>query len=377
MGVEEEYLLVTPEGVPAAQSPAVLGLAARTVPSTSQPGGDVEKEFKSEQVETSTHPCTDLTELLEEIRAGRTRVDEVAQGAGVRIAALGTAPQEVEPTVIPDRRAQAIRAAFGLTAREQLTCGCHVHVSVEDDDEGVVILDHLRPWTPVLLALSANSPSWQGVTSGYASYRSQVWGRWPTAGPTAPFGDAAGYRAVIESLLASGTILDDGMLYFDARLSQRYPTVEVRVADVCLDAADAALQAALVRALADTAVAQAPSRASSPPAPTAPAEPPVRTELLRAATWRAARSGLGGDLVSPVTWRPAPAEQVVGELVDHVRDALVANGDLEAVERQTATVLRRGNGALEQMSWRARGDDDEAVVRRAVDRTLGAPVVAG
>jgi glutamate---cysteine ligase / carboxylate-amine ligase len=369
MGVEEEYLLVTPEGVPAAQSPAVLGLAARTVPTTSQPGGDVEKEFKSEQVETSTHPCTDLTELLAQIRAGRERVDAVAQGAGVRIAALGTAPQAVEPTVVPDKRAQAIRAAFGLTAREQLTCGCHVHVSVADDDEGVVILDHMRPWTPVLLALSANSPSWQGVSSGYASFRSQVWGRWPTAGPTAPFGDAAGYRALIQELLASGTILDDGMLYFDARLSQRYPTVEVRVADVCLDAADAALQAALVRALADTAVALGP--------PSPQEAPPVRTELLRAAAWRASRSGLGGDLVSPLTWRPAPAAQVIGELVDHVRDALVANGDLEAVERQTRAVLRRGNGAIEQMAWRARGADDDAVVRHAVDRTLGAPVLAG
>jgi len=363
MGVEEEYLLVTPEGEPAAQSPAVLGIAARELTSTSRPGGDVEKEFKSEQVETSTHPCTDLGELLEQVRLGRERVDGVAQAAGVRIAALGTAPQPVDPTVLPDRRAQEIRARFGLTAREQLTCGCHVHVSVADDDEGVVVLDHLRPWTSVLLALSANSPSWQGASSGYASYRSQVWGRWPTAGPTAPFGDAAGYRALVDALLASGTILDDGMLYFDARLSQRYPTVEVRIADVCLDAGDAALQAALVRALADTAVASPRD------------ERPVRAEVLRTAAWRAARSGLTGELVSPLTWRPAPAFDVVDQLVEHVRDALVANGDLEAVERQLAQVRRRGNGAVEQMGWRARGDDDAAVVRRAVERTLGAPAL--
>lgn len=363
MGVEEEYLLVTPEGVPAAQSPAVLGLAARTLTSTPQPGGDVEKEFKREQVETSTHPCTDLRELLEQVRAGRERVDDVAQGAGVRIAALGTAPQAVDPTVIPDRRAQAIRERFGLTAREQLTCGCHVHVSVADDDEGVHVLDHMRPWTSVLLALSANSPSWQGVASGYASYRSQVWGRWPTAGATAPFGDAATYRSVVDDLLATGTILDDGMLYFDARLSQRYPTVEVRVADVCLDAGDAALQAALVRALADTAVAA--PRATGP-----------RAEVLAAASWRAARSGLSGELVSPVTWRPAPAAQVVGELLEHVRAALEANGDLEAVERQLAALALRGNGAVEQLSWRARGADDLEVVRRATARTLGAPPAA-
>ncbi|MCR6647603.1 MAG: glutamate--cysteine ligase [Cellulomonas sp.] len=365
MGVEEEYLLVTPEGEPAAQSPAVLGLAAREVPRTAEPGGDVEKEFKSEQVETSTKPCTDLGELLTEIRRGRERVDDLAQAVGVRIAALGTAPQAVDPTVIPDKRAGQIRARFGLTAHEQLTCGCHVHVSVADDEEGVRILDHLRPWTSVLLALSANSPAWQGVASGYASYRSQVWGRWPTAGPTAPFGDAAGYRALVESLLASGTILDDGMLYFDARLSQRYPTVEVRVADVCLDAADAALQAALVRALADTAVRR----------PVDPAPP--RVEVLRTAAWRAARSGLSGELVSPLSWRPAPAADVVDELVDHVRDALVDNGDLEAVERQLTEVRRRGNGAIEQMAWRARGDDDAAVVRRATQRTLGAHALVG
>ncbi len=363
IGVEEEYLLVTPEGEPSAQSSALLGLAAREVPPTDQPGGDVEKEFKSEQIETSTPPCTDLGELLAEIRLGRERVDTLAQSVGVRIAAIGTAPQAIDPTVIPDKRAGQIRARFGLTAHEQLTCGCHVHVSVADDDEGVRVLDHLRPWTPVLLALSANSPAWKGVASGYASYRSQVWGRWPTAGPTAPFVDAVGYRAVVEQLLSSGTILDDGMLYFDARLSQRYPTVEVRVADVCLDAGDAALQAALVRALADTAVA------------TPVDHDPPRVEVLRTASWRAARSGLSGELVSPRTWRPAPAMQVVGELVEHVREALEANGDLEAVERQLTEVRRRGNGAIEQMAWRARGDDDAAVVRRATQRTLGVPAL--
>ena len=184
------------------------------------------------------------------------------------------------PPCCPTARAYAIRAEFGQTARDQLTCGCHVHVSIADEDEGVRILDHLRPWNAVLLALSGNSPSWLGTTTGYASYRSQVWGRWPTAGPTAPFGDAAGYRAVIDDLLRTQTILDDGMVYFDARLSSRYPTVEVRVADVCLDADDAALQAALVRGIAETATGD-------------PVSQP-RTELLRAATWRAARSGPHG-----------------------------------------------------------------------------------
>ncbi|WP_426592150.1 carboxylate-amine ligase [Cellulomonas sp. McL0617] len=355
VGVEEEFLLVTPDGRPHAVAAAVLRRAADEPSSGDVPGGDLEKEFKQEQIETSTHPCTDLADLVEQIRTGRERADELARRAGARIAALATAPQVVESTVVPDRRAIAIRAEFGQTARDQLTCGCHVHVEVADDDEGVRILDHLRPWTPILLALSGNSPSWQGTHTGYASYRSQVWGRWPTAGPTAPFGDAAGYRAVIEGLLRSGAILDEGMVYFDARLSSRYPTVEVRVADVCLDAGDAALQAALVRALADT--------------PGATTDPP-RTELLRAAAWRAARSGLTGDLVDPLTGTPVPAAEAVATLVERVRPALVANGDVDWVEHQIATVLRRGNGAIQQLGWRAEGADDDEVVRRAVDRTL-------
>jgi carboxylate-amine ligase len=357
LGVEEEFLLVTDDGVPQPVATTVLRHASAVEqPSGDEPGGDVEKEFKQEQIETSTPPRTDLGELAAEIRAGRRRTDAIARQAGARIAALAAAPQVVESTVLPDRRAHAIRAEFGQTAREQLTCGCHVHVSIDDEEEGVRILDHLRPWNAVLLALSGNSPSWQGSATGYASFRSQVWGRWPTAGPTAPFGDAAGYRSVIQDLLASGAILDEGMVYFDARLSSRYPTVEVRVADVCLDADDAALQAALVRGLAETAMGDP--------------MPQPRTELLRAATWRAARSGLTGDLVSPLTGRPMPAAEVVGQLVEHTRHALAAAGDLEWVERQVSTVLRRGNGAIQQLGWRAEGADDDEVVRRAVDRTV-------
>ncbi len=357
VGVEEEFLLVTPEGRPTSVAGAVLRHAAADgTTGGAQPGGDVEKEFKQEQIETSTHPCTQIDELVEQIRDGRARTDALAQRAGARVAALAAAPQAVESTVLPDKRAYTIRAEFGQTAQDQLTCGCHVHVSVADEEEGVRLIDHLRSWTPVLLALSGNSPSWLGVATGYASYRSQVWGRWPTAGPTAPFGDAAGYHAVIDGLLATGAILDEGMVYFDARLSSRYPTVEVRVADVCLDARDAALQAALVRGIADTAVSTEPG-----------AQP--RTELLRAATWRAARSGLTGELVSPLSGTPLPAAEVVAQLVDHVRPALTATGDLDWVERQVATVLRRGNGAIQQMGWRAEGADDDEVVRRAVDRT--------
>lgn len=358
-------MLVAPDGTPRAVAAAVLqhagSLEPEVGPGVEPPGGQLEKEFKREQVETSTHPCKDLSALADEIRAGRQRADTSARHAGARVAAIATMPGPVDSTLIRNHRARLIEEEFGQVARDQLTCGCHVHVEVADDDEGIVVLDHLRVWTPVLLALTTNSPFWQGEDTGYASYRSQVWGRWPTAGATPPFGDAATYHRVIDDLLRSGTILDGGMIYFNARLSPRYPTVEVRVADVCLEAEDAVLQAALVRGLAETAVDEA-ARGVVPVDP--------RAELLRVATWRAARSGVRGELLSPRTGRPAPAADVVRQLLDHVTPALTRLGDLDRVRARLEVVLARGTGADQQRAWRAEGADADGMVREAVDRTL-------
>ena len=359
MGVEEEFLIVGPDGAPRAVAAAVLQHAsAEHGDQGPTPGGALEKEFAQEQVETSTHPCTDLGDLLAEVRAGRARADASAQHTGNHIVALATSPHAVDPTVVADARARRIMDLFARTARDQLTSGCHVHVSVADDEEGVRIVDHLRRWNPVLLAMSANSPFWHGDDSGYESFRSQIWGRWPTAGPTAPFGDADTYRRTVAGLVGSGTILDDGMVYFDARLSAHYPTVEVRVADVCLDPEDAVLIGALVRGLADTAI-----DGDHGPDTT-------RAELIRVAGWRAARTGLREDLLSPVTGTPAPAAEVVNQLVSHITPALRKNGDLDHVEAGVHRLFERGNGAHQQRQWRSAGADDREVVRRAVNATL-------
>jgi carboxylate-amine ligase len=228
---------------------------------------------------------------------------------------------------------------FGLTTAEQLTGGCHVHVSVVSDDEAVAVLDRIRVWLPSLLAISANSPFWQGKDSRYASYRSQAMIRWPSAGPTDVFGSAEAYRKMVSDMVGSGVLLDEGMVYFDARLSQHYPTVEIRAADVCLNAHDAVLLAALCRGLVDTAVAEW-TDGQEPPA--------VPTSMLRLAMWQAGREGVDGNLLDPVTSRARKAEDVLGDLVDHVRPALKAAGDEAMVEERLQEVLTRGNGARRQ-----------------------------
>jgi carboxylate-amine ligase len=352
IGVEEELLLVAPEtGQPRAVAGTVLqALQQEAALSADGHGGRaggheaaeaLESELQQQQLETNTRPCRSINDLGREVRRCRSWAADAAQRAEVQVAALATSPVPVEPTIMGNGRYQEIADDFGLTAQEQLTCGCHVHVEISSDEEGVAALDRIQPWLPVLLALSANSPFWQGRDSAYASFRYQAWGRWPTSGPTGTFGTAENYRSTVRQMMLTGTALDTGMVYFDARLSEHYPTLEIRVADVCLYADDAVLLAALARALVET---EARSWRDRRPAPN------QRVELLRLAAWRASRSGLDEVLLDPVTSLPQPAVNVANTLLGHVHDALSDAGDADTVAELLAAVLERGNGAAFQRS---------------------------
>lgn len=348
-GVEEEFLLVDPRtGHPVAFGSAVLAMSDTD---------EVTGELHREMLETATRPCRGLDELGAALRSARSAAAAAARGVGVALAPLASSPLPVEPTVSPSHRYEAMARRFGLTVHENLVCGCHVHVGVASPDEGVAAMDRIRPWLALLLALSTNSPFWFGEDSGHASYRSQMMQRWPSAGPYSPFGTSDGYRALVDVVVATGTVLDEGMIYLDARLSRNYPTVEVRVADVCREPDDAVLIAALTRALVETAVAE--WRAGAEP-------DPVRTEVLRLATWRAARSGIEADLIDPTNWRPAPATDVLDRLVEHVTPALEEAGDLLTVRALLAGVLERGTGARRQRAVHERTGDLAAVARDAL-----------
>ncbi|MFJ7157335.1 glutamate--cysteine ligase [Streptomyces sp. NPDC101118] len=363
VGVEEELLLVArTTGEPLALSAAVLAAASRAAPDGQDEA--FEKELKNEQVEFATRPVTSMGELAEEIGRWRAEAARHAAGVGAGVAALATSPLPVQPSMSPGERYRWVGEQFGLTAQEQLTCGCHVHVSVESDEEGVAVLDRIRPWLPVLTAMSANSPFWQGADTDYGSYRSRVWNRWPSAGPTEVFGTADRYHRQVDDMLATGVLRDVGMVYFDARLSANYPTVEIRTADVCLHASTAVLLATVSRALVETAARA--WRAGDPP-------PRIGVALMRLASWRAARSGLDGPLIDPRSMAPAPAAAVAEALLEHVRDALEETGDLEDARKGMAHLLERGNGARAQRAILRERGDLPAVVQECCRITTEVP----
>ena len=361
VGVEEELFLVDPvtSRLVAKSARAVGAHESRNAESDAGPG--LEKELFAQQIETATPPTADIEQVRDNLRASRRRVTQAAVSVGARAVAVSTPPvgDEAAQTTRSERY-ERILGEFRGVAREALVCGMHVHVDVSGDDEAVAIVDRVRPWLPVLLAVSANSPLWSGTDTGYASWRSQVWRRWPSAGQTEPFGDPAGYRAAVQALLRSGAALDEPQVYWDVRLATRLPTVEVRVADVCTDVGDAVVVAALARALVETASREA-----------ANGKGPAlwRTELLRAAHWRAGRDGVTGHLLHPVSGVLVPAADALTAALTYARLALEDAGDVDLVAGGLRRVHSGGGGASAQRRALVEHGSYEAVVSDLAERT--------
>jgi carboxylate-amine ligase len=345
LGVEEEFHLVHPT------SGDLVAAARRLV---RRDETDAVPELQRSVVETATGVHASLDDLRWDLLARRRELAEAAANIGLAVASVGTVPASGtrRGRVFPDPRYEWMASEYRQLVDEQQVCACQVHVSVDDRDLAVRLTRRIRAWLPTLLAMSASSPCFQGEDTGYASYRTVVVSRWPTVGPPPDFASAEEYDRTVATLIHSGVISDAGMIYFDARLSARYPTIEIRVADACPSVDDAVLIAALGRALVVTAV-----RADAAPddhrqAAALPESPQV---LLRAATWRAARSGLDGHLIDPWTIRAVPAAELVHALLNHVRPVLEERREWEAVAQLSEALLARGTSARRQRAVLERG----------------------
>lgn len=358
VGVEEEYFVVDADTRalrPRAES--VLEIAQQKV------GDRVEPELSLAQVESSTPVCMALGEVHQHLCRLRTTLMEAARANGSRIAAIGTHPfsEWLGQQITPKARYQQLEVDYAQLAWEQLVCGCHVHVGVADRELAVQVMNHVRPHLATLRALTTNSPYWQGIDTGYASFRMNIFDRWPTTGAPPVLSGADEYDDLVDSLVSTDTIADASKLYWDVRPSLHYPTLEFRVADVCLTVDEAVMLAGLCRALVRTAVSAV---EAGRPAPT-PSQ-----ELVRAARWRAARYGVDDALVDVCGRMTRPAGGVVTDLLATLGDDLVEHDEWGVVESTVKTVLARGCGSTRQREALQAGGF-KAVVDLAVAETVG------
>jgi carboxylate-amine ligase len=362
LGVEEEFHLVdlaTRRLAPRAAE--VLGAL-----------DSVEGTFVSELQKTTVETNTEVQATLEGLRANVVELRERLAGAaarfGIGVAAAGCIPLSAPVEITADPRFQRMLADYQVLVREQAICGLQVHVGIGDRDLAARLVDRVSPWLPPLLALSASSPfSNRGEETGYASTRSLIWSRWPTTGGAGPFSSAAAYEAEVQDLIASGVISDAGMIYFDVRPSSHVPTLELRVCDACPEVDSVVLIASLFRAVVARELARCgrgePSTAATPP-------------LQRAAMWRAARSGLEGELVDLRGPRSVPAGALLRDMLADLRPELEATKSWELTSALCERALARGSSAARQREMVRRTGRLDDVVDLLVAETAGRPLAA-
>ncbi|WP_410817621.1 glutamate--cysteine ligase [Micromonospora sp. 050-3] len=359
LGVEEEYLLLDPD------SGRNLPVADQVLAALRGPARDQSRqEFRHSMVEMVTPVCADLTELRGHLVSLRRSAAEAATAAGARLVAVGATPVAEPHRTVPDEpRYHAMSRRYGPVAHDPAVCGCHVHVGLPDREMAVQVCNHLRVWLPVVQAITTNSPLHDGYDTGHASWRSMQLERWPSIGPTPYFDSAADYDRTVDELIAAGIMLDAAMVYWYARPSSTYPTVEVRVGDVGTEVDDAVLVAALVRSLVATLADDVRAGVTAPN---------VRDCLVAAAHWRAAHDGLDGELIDLRAGGTRPAWALVDELMAVIAPALLRHGDLGYVLAQLARLRRDGTGATRQRRVLERAGDLHAVLGDLVARTAAA-----
>ncbi|GAA1036258.1 glutamate--cysteine ligase [Virgisporangium ochraceum] len=352
IGVEEEFHVVDLD------TGELTSGARRLLAADPEAAEGAEADLRLSMIETASAVCHSLDELRTDLAAARAKLSAAAGRAGLAIAGCGTVPDSGtgRGAVFPHPRYEWMADQYRRLVDEHQVCATQVQVGVPDRDLAVRLMAHLRPWLPVLLAMSGSSPLFQHTDTGYASYRTVAISRWPTTGPPPLVDSAKEYDEAVTALVDSGVICDPGMIYFDVRPSARYPTLEIRVADACPLLDDVVLIAALARALVRTAASQESEEV--------PAYP-----LHRAATWRAARSGLDDGLVHPLTWLAVPAEEAVEALLTHVRSDLEDRGEWDEVRSLTTALLARGTSARRQRTALEAGRDLTGVVAAVVAET--------
>jgi carboxylate-amine ligase len=335
-GIEEEFILLdraslaaVPLGMAASDSTRAFGLP-----------GKVTTEFLTCQVEYATSPLQTLAEARAELDRYHRALAQFAADHGAVAAGTGTPFGLGEGTTVsPSTRYDHIAQWLGEITVSHQSNGLHVHVEVTDEEDRVRASNRMRAWLPVLLSLTGNAPFWHERDTGYQSWRSVLLRRFPTMGCPPVFADATHYHETTQRLIRLGSIPDMASVAWSVRLSDRYPTVELRVFDAQLTTDDSLFAGALTRALLASA----------------PDVPHLETDAIDAALWTAGREGIDANLLDPFTGEVVAAADIRQILMRTVRDALQDAGDLAFVEDHLGRLLADGTGAQRQLRAHAAG----------------------
>jgi len=362
IGIEEEYLLVDRETRDLAVDPPEEMLAE----CETRLEGQVSPEFLRAQIEIGTRPCRTVAEARADLVRLRGTVAGVAARHGLAPIAASTHPfarwQHQQTT--GKARYRGLARDLQAVARRLLICGMHVHVGIEDEDLRIDLMNQMSYFLPHLLTLSTSSPFWGGEDTGLQSYRLTVFDSLPRTGLPDHYDSFGEYGRVVGQLVDAGLIEDATKLWWDLRPSARFPTLEMRVTDVCTRLDDAICIAALTQCILSKLfrLRRANQRWRIYP-----------RILVNENRWRAQRYGVDGELVDFGVGALVPFADLIEELIELVREDAETLDCVDAVEH-ARVIAARGTGADRQRraydEARAAGADHDAALRRVVDHLI-------
>lgn len=369
VGVEEEYLLVDKESLDLAMDPPAQMLEEC---GHSLDSGTVSPEFLRSQIEVGTKVCRDYGDLRRSLADLRRRVADVAGRHGIAPIAASTHPfaRWMDLKHTDKDRYNDLSKDLQQVVRRLLICGMHVHVGIDDQELRIDLLNQISYFLPHILALSTSSPFWGGDNTGLKSYRISVFKELPRTGLPERFDSWGEYQRLVSVLVSAGMIEDASKIWWDVRPSQRFPTLEMRVTDVCTKVEDAvtiaALYACILRMLWRLRRGNQRWRIYA-------------NMLIDENRWRAQRYGIDEGLIDYGVGRTAPYADLLEELISLTREDAEVLGCVDEIAH-ARTILQRGTSAHRQVAVydkaRADGADSEEALR-AVVRHLVAETVEG
>jgi carboxylate-amine ligase len=356
IGIEEEYQIVDPATRELRSYVQRFLERGQTVLRD-----QIHPEFLQSQVEVGTRICHNIQEARCELTRMRRSIWELAEREGLWVAAAGTHPFSswARQEVSPFGRYPELARFLQDVGRRLLIFGMHVHIGIKDQELLIEVMNQIRYFLPHLLALSTSSPFWHGRDTGLKSYRSVVFESLPRTGIPQQFSSYADYRGYVDTLLATGSIAEPTHIWWDVRPSEKFPTLEVRIPDMCTRVEETLCLAALVQAIVAKLVRLRQANQTWRL---------YHKRLLDENKWRAVRYGIEGKLIDFGKVKEVLLPVLVEELLAWVDDVVDELGSRAEVE-YAYTILSQGTSADRQLAVYRRTEDFRAVVDYVVEET--------
>jgi len=356
IGIEEEYQIIDPATRElSSYIQRFIERGQMVLPDQIRP------EFLQSQVEVGTFICQNIHEAHRELVRMRRSIWGLAEQEGLWVAAAGTHPFSswARQEVSPFGRYPELARFLQDVGRRLLIFGMHVHIGIEDPELLIEVMNQIRYFLPHVLALSTSSPFWHGRDTGLKSYRSVIFESLPRTGIPQQFTSHADYRRYVDILLATGSIEEPTHIWWDVRPSEKFPTLEVRIPDMCTRVDETLCLAALIQAIVAKLVHLRQANQTWRP---------YRKHLLDENKWRAVRYGITGELIDFGKAEEIPFHTLIEEILVWVDDVVDELGSRAEVE-YACTILELGTSADRQLAVYHQTGDFRAVVDHVVEET--------